>query len=100
LTDLPAEERFARIPLDPETAALGRFLVTLNPRDIGAFRTPSLRNVAATGPYFHDGRAATLEEAVDREVYYHGEANHLVLNPAERGDLVAFLRSLSGSETL
>jgi cytochrome c peroxidase len=100
VTALSAEERFARIPIDANIAALGRFLVTLDPRDLGAFRTPSLRNVAQTGPYFHDGRAGTLEDAVNREIYYHGQSNHLILNPAERSDLVAFLRSLSGSEPL
>jgi cytochrome c peroxidase len=44
---------------------LGRYHVTGVPRDRGVFRVPSLRNVAATAPYFHDGRAATLEIAVE-----------------------------------
>jgi cytochrome c peroxidase len=43
---------------------LGRYAVTKAPRDREVFRVPSLRNVAATGPYFHDGRAQTLEDAV------------------------------------
>jgi cytochrome c peroxidase len=43
---------------------LGRFLLTQVPRDRGVFRVPSLRNVALTAPYFHDGRAPTLEAAV------------------------------------
>jgi cytochrome c peroxidase len=43
---------------------LGRYDVTKEPRDREVFRVPSLRNVAATGPYFHDGRAQTLEDAV------------------------------------
>jgi cytochrome c peroxidase len=43
---------------------LGRFTTTGNEKDKGYFRVPSLRNVAVTAPYFHDGRAATLEEAV------------------------------------
>ena len=38
--------------------------ITGNPADMGAFRVPSLRNVAVTGPYMHDGSVATLEEAV------------------------------------
>jgi cytochrome c peroxidase len=45
-------------------ADLGRYLVTKAPRDREVFRVPSLRNVAVTAPYFHDGRARTLEEAV------------------------------------
>lgn len=48
------------ITTDPDVAALGRFVVTRDPRDIGAFRTPSLRNVAQTAPYMHDGGIATL----------------------------------------
>ena len=80
-----------------EFAALGRFVVTLAPTDLGAFRTPSLRNVAMTAPYMHDGSVATLSEAVDDEVYYRSnESGHpLLLTPTERGDLVAFLESLT-----
>jgi cytochrome c peroxidase len=43
---------------------LGRFLISGNTLDVGAFRTPSLRNVELTAPYFHDGSAATLEDVV------------------------------------
>jgi cytochrome c peroxidase len=43
----------------------GRFGVTGVARDLGVFRVPSLRNVALTAPYFHDGRAATLQDAVN-----------------------------------
>jgi cytochrome c peroxidase len=43
---------------------LGRFRVTKDPNDKGVFRVPSLRNVAVTAPYFHDGRTKTLEEAI------------------------------------
>jgi cytochrome c peroxidase len=50
--------------LGPE-ADLGRFRVTGVARDRGVFRVPSLRNVALTAPYFHDGRVPTLEDAVD-----------------------------------
>jgi cytochrome c peroxidase len=42
----------------------GRFRVSKDPNDKGVFRVPSLRNVAVTGPYFHDGRTKTLEEAI------------------------------------
>jgi cytochrome c peroxidase len=44
---------------------LGRYAITKVPRDRAVFRVPSLRNVAVTAPYFHDGRARTLEDAVD-----------------------------------
>ena len=82
---------------DPDIAALGRFVVTLQPADLGAFRTPSLRNVARTAPYMHDGSVATLEEAVDDEVYYRSSENGrpLLLTPRERADLVAFLGALT-----
>lgn len=84
--------------LDADLAELGRFAVTLDPRDLGAFKTPALRNVALTAPYMHDGSVATLAEAVDLEVYTrgaHGE-QRLILTPAERGDMVAFLQALTG----
>jgi len=44
---------------------LGRFKVTNKPEDTGAFKTPSLRDIAQSAPYFHDGSAGTLEEALD-----------------------------------
>jgi cytochrome c peroxidase len=82
----------------------GRFKETGRPDDMGAFKTPSLRNVAITAPYFHDGSRKTLKEALD---YYIGGGNsnpHLdremhslnFLNAQERADLIAFLESLTG----
>lgn len=91
------QEKDRLIFSDPLVAALGRFTVTGNPVDIGAFRTPSLRNVALTAPYMHDGSVATLEDAVSREIYYRGneDGRPLILTPQEVEDLVAFLRSLT-----
>ena len=82
---------------DEDVAELGRFAVTLKPSDIGKFRTPSLRNVALTAPYMHDGSIASLEDAVELEIYYRGaEADRpLILTPAEKTDLVEFLKSLT-----
>lgn len=84
---------------------LGRFEVTLDPADRWAYKTPSLRNVALTAPYMHDGSLATLEEVV---AFYDagGVANPgkspllapLGLTAAEREALVAFLRSLTSSD--
>jgi len=87
---------------DADVAELGRFNVTKHPADIGKFKTPSLRNVALTGPYMHDGSVKTLEDAVDMEVYYRSlEANRpLILTPAEKTDLVAFLQSLTSPYAL
>lgn len=86
--------------MDADIAELGRFAFTLDPRDLGAFRTPSLRNVALTAPYMHDGSVATLAEAVDLEVYYRGarEDRPLILTPAEREDLIAFLHTLTSED--
>ncbi len=85
------------ITSDPEVAALGRFVTTRNPRDIGKFRTPTLRNVALTAPYMHDGSIPTLRQAVDFEIYYRSLRSQrpLILTPRERLDLVSFLDSLT-----
>ncbi|MBJ7313407.1 cytochrome-c peroxidase [Rugamonas sp. CCM 8940] len=82
---------------DEDVAELGRFVVTYNPADIGKFRTPSLRNVAQTAPYMHDGSVPTLEDAVEQELYYRSveSGQPLILTPGEKNDLVEFLRSLN-----
>ena len=82
---------------DPAVAALGRYNVTKRPQDIGKFKTPSLRNVALTAPYMHDGSVATLDEAVNLEIYYRsGESNQpVILTPIEKTNLIAFLRALT-----
>jgi cytochrome c peroxidase len=88
------------IATDPNIAALGRFLVTRNPADIGKFKTPSLRNVALTAPYMHDGSVPTLEQAVDLELYNRAGALRypIILTIAERRALVEFLKALSSSK--
>lgn len=71
---------------------LGRYRVTGDDRDRHVFKVPGLRNVARTAPYFHDGSAATLEDAV-RAMFVHQLGV-----PAEAADvhaIVAFLHSLS-----
>lgn len=81
----------------------GRYSITHEPALRGAFRTPTLREIAATGPYMHDGSLATLEEVID--YYDRGgrpnphldpEIRPLELAPEERRSLAALLRSLSG----
>ena len=71
--------------------------------DRGAFRTPSLRDVARTAPYMHDGSLRTLEEVIDvynrgggPNPYLDGQIKLLGLTRQEKKDLVAFLRSLTG----
>jgi cytochrome c peroxidase len=85
-----------RVATHADEAQLGRFNATQNPTDIGLFRTPSLRGVASTAPYMHDGSVATLDDAIDREVYYRGlQSGHpLQLTVEERTELKAFLQAL------
>ncbi len=72
---------------------MGRFNVTGDEFDRHRFKVPSLRNVALTAPYFHDGSAATLEDAVQTMVNYQLGRR---LQPEEERLLVSFLNSLTG----
>ena len=84
---------------------LGRYDVTHDDRDRGAFKTPTLRSIAETAPYMHDGAFRTLEEVVDF-LAEGGGANpnlsplvrKLGLSKGEKADLVEFLRALSGEQ--
>ena len=75
------------------TADLGRFNVTKNAADRHVFRVPSLRNVAVTAPYFHDGSAPTLEEAVGKMTKYQLGRT---LPTEQIQSIVQFLRTLTG----
>jgi cytochrome c peroxidase len=81
----------------------GRYDETHLDADRGAFRTPTLRNIAKTGPYMHDGSVKTLKDVVDFYVgggtsnpHLDKEIKELKLKGPEREDLVAFLESLTG----
>ncbi len=85
----------------------GLFDTTLAAADMGRFRAPTLRNIAVTAPYMHDGSIATLAEVIDH--YASGGIQSPVKSPrlkgftvtdAERSDLVAFLNSLTDQEFL
>lgn len=88
---------------DDSSADWGRFAVTQADSDRGAFKTPTLRNVAQTPPYMHDGSLKTLHEVVE---WYTGggrdnpwlsdKIEPLDLDPQEIDDLVAFLEALTG----
>jgi cytochrome c peroxidase len=65
-------------------------MITGKWRDIGRFKGPVLRGLAARAPYFHNGAAATLEEAVD----FYDTRFTIGLTVREKADLVAFLRAL------
>ena len=93
----------AGLNAEGELTDLGRFAETKTETDKGAFKTPSLRNVAQSGPYMHDGRLKTLREVVDfyagggsSNPYLDKEIKPLALTGLDREDLVAFLESLTG----
>jgi len=98
-----SERELADLAHDEAYAELGRFLVTRQPKDIGAFKTPGLRDVALTPPYMHDGSEATLLEVIK---FYDkgGEPNpnldggivKLNLTDQEENDLVEFMNVLTG----
>ncbi|MFN7994446.1 MAG: cytochrome c peroxidase [Bryobacteraceae bacterium] len=77
----------------PDTSDPGRFQVTRSESDRMSFKVPSLRNVEKTAPYFHNGKIATLEEAVaEMGNYQLGKQ----FSPAEVRAIVAFLKTLTG----
>ncbi|MDR0275896.1 MAG: cytochrome-c peroxidase [Burkholderiaceae bacterium] len=78
---------------NPTEADNGRFNVTRDPADMHVFKVPSLRNVALTPPYFHDGSAQTLEQAVD--VMFRYQVG-LRAKPQEKALIVKFLHTLTG----
>jgi hypothetical protein len=97
-----SDNAFHNIGVRPQTEDTGRFQVTGNANNMGEFRTPSLRNVGLRGPYFHNGRFATLEEVVafynrggdfDAPNINHNQIRPLGLNAQQQSDLVAFLRN-------
>lgn len=93
------------VGMNREKPDVGREAVTKNPRDRGAFKTPTLRNVALTWPYLHDGSAKTLDDVL--ALYNRGgEPNPnldslmkpLGLTASETADLKAFLEALTGPQ--
>jgi len=87
-------------------SALGRFLITKKEADTASFKTPDLRNVLITAPYFHDGSQETLWDVMDH--YNKGDGIHnpyldedmqpLALSEAEIDDVVAFLATLTSAQ--
>lgn len=91
------------VGMDAKEPDLGRHVVTKAERDRGAFKVPTVRNVAQTAPYMHDGSQATLEEVVafyDKgghpNAWLDEKVRPLGLTADERAELVAFLEALTG----
>lgn len=96
---------------DAEVNDFGRFMVTDQASDKARFKVPSLRNIAVTPPYMHDGRFATLEEVIDHyntgvkssstldELMFHNiEPGGLQLDAQDKADLIAFLKTLTDDD--
>jgi cytochrome c peroxidase len=95
-----------RAAIQTDLSALGRFLVTKKETDIASFKTPNIRNVLVTAPYFHDGSQETLWDVVDhynkgaglRNPYLDTDIVPLALSEGDIDDLVAFMASLTSPQ--
>ena len=95
-----------RAAIQSDMSVLGRFLLTKKEPDTASFKTPGLRNVLITAPYFHDGSQATLWDVMDH--YNKGDGIHnpwldedmqpLALSESEIDDVVEFLATLTSSQ--
>ncbi len=96
---------------DKRTSELGRFAISRGVTDLGSFKTPTLRNVAVTAPYFHDGSVMTLKETVEHynnggvtkagdpvNDFLSGGIRPLNLGDQEVLDLVAFMEALTSPQ--
>ena len=97
-----ADEKYHNIGvgMDQETPDVGRHAVTKDTVDTGAFKTPTVRNVALTAPYMHDGSMATLEEVVEwydkgghSSKHLSSKIRPLKLTDQEQADLVEFMKA-------
>jgi cytochrome c peroxidase len=96
------DHRYHNIGLYTDSPDPGRERITLDAADHGRFKTPTLRNIALTAPYMHDGSMVSLEEVVDHFARGGQPApnksplvNGFGLNEQDRSDLVAFLKALT-----
>ncbi len=103
----------AVFPEDHEQMAWGKGRITKHPEDVGKYKVPTLRNVAVTAPYMHDGRFQTLAQVLDH--YTHGMVSSatldlifkrpdgslgLPLSAAEKTDIISFLHTLTDRDFL
>src|SRR6202011_1794354 len=95
-----------RAAIQTDMSALGRFLITKKEKDIASFKTPNIRIVLVTGPYFHDGSQETLWDVMDhynkgdglQNPYLDQDIQPLALKEADIDDVVAFLASLTSAD--
>jgi len=109
--DLNDAEVDIKVLGDARTSELGRFVVTTGFDDLGAFKTPTLRNIAATAPYMHDGSLGTLHDVMTHynnggvtnegdpvNDFLSGGIRPLNLTDEQIDDLVAFMEALTSPE--
>jgi cytochrome c peroxidase len=100
-----SKEAFEQLAFEPDASALGRFIVTREQKDIGAFKTSGLRNIALTAPYMHDGSEPTLEAVIDfydrggePNPYLDGGMRPLKLTAQEKADLVELMKTFTSDD--
>ena len=99
-------EEVDRAAAGTDFSALGRFLISKKEADIAAFKTPDIRNILVTGPYFHGGSQETLWDVIDhynkgdgvKNPYLDEDIQPLALTEQEIDDLVAFMASLTSPQ--
>jgi cytochrome c peroxidase len=95
-----------RAAIQTDMSVLGRFLITKKEADSASFKTPDLRNVLLTGPYFHDGSQETLWDVMDhynkgdglQDPYLDEDIQPLALTEGDIDDVVGFLVSLTSAD--
>ena len=101
-----ADEKYHNlgVGMDAKKPDLGRYEVTKEEKDKGAFKTPTIRNVEFSAPYMHDGSLDTLEEVVEHynkggtpNPYLSDKVVKLNLTDQDKKDLVAFMKACTGS---
>jgi cytochrome c peroxidase len=102
LEEDPSEQKLEELALNTDMSELGRFMVTKNRSDIGAFRTSILLNIGITQPYMHDGTLETLWDVMDHynkggepNLFLDGGMEPLALTETEINQVVAFLFTLT-----
>lgn len=100
-----ADEKYHNlgVGMDAKKPDLGRYEVTKAEKDKGAFKTPTIRNVALSAPYMHDGSLQTLEEVVEHynkggtpNPWLSDKVKKLNLSDQDKKDLVAFMKACTG----